>query len=311
MRSRQGGLGAAAVVVGLALVLLVGAVVVLSNPRHRTFYLELLTRAGRAPGEGAAGPVDSRRFRLRTPPGFGGGPSAPAIAPTAAIAPGHRVPVADASGRIRVPVADRLPTRLPADGVPAGWALREFAGRATVELVRSEAGVAVRLRSVHSSFALYRDVIVDLREHPLLTWSWKVVRLPAGGDVRQRASDDEAAQVYVIFPRWPSPLTASDVIGYVWDTRAPVGTQLVSPVAGNIRIIVIESGRTALDAWQEQQRNVAADYLALFGRPPPRVGQVALMIDSDDTRGEAEAFFGGLAFSAARERMESPTSMLR
>ena len=37
--------------------------------------------------------------------------------------------------------------------------------------------------------------------------------------------NDQAAQVYVIFPRWPS-LATSDVIGYVWDTQAPIGTAL-------------------------------------------------------------------------------------
>ena len=122
-----------------------------------------------------------------------------------------------------MPVADRVPPELPAEGIPAGWGLMEFAGRASVELVRAEAGMALQLRSSGASFALYRDVIVDLKEFPLLTWSWKVVRLPAAGDVRQSATDDEAAQVYVVFPRWPAPLTSSDVVGYVWDSRAPVG----------------------------------------------------------------------------------------
>src|SRR5207247_1613868 len=147
---------------------------------------------------------------------------------------------------------------------------RELAGRASGELGRAEAGMALQLRSSGASFALYRDVIVDLKEFPLLTWSWKVVRLPAAGDVRQSATDDEAAQVYVVFPRWPAPLTSSDVVGYVWDSRAPVGTQLSNPKAANVRIIVVESGAARLGTWQRHRRNVAADYVALFGRQPPR-----------------------------------------
>src|SRR5207302_129575 len=139
-----------------------------------------------------------------------------------------------------------------------------------------------------------------------------VVRRPAAGDVRHAATDDEAAQVYVIFPRWPAPFTNSDVIGYVWDSRAPVGTQLTSPKAANVRVVVVESGTSRLGAWQRQERNVAADYAALFGRQPPRVGQVAVMIDSDDTRGDAGALFGDLVFSrGTTERTEIPTSMLR
>ena len=288
MRRPGRGRGRNEVVVMVVLVLLGGALVLLASPRHRAFYL----------GGRAAPPPDT------------GGVSA--VSPVAALSPDRRVPRPDAGGRIVVPVADRVPPELPAEGVPAGWGLREFAGRASVELVRAEAGMALQLRSSGASFALYRDVIVDLKEFPLLTWSWKVVRLPAAGDVRQSATDDEAAQVYVVFPRWPAPLTSSDVVGYVWDSRAPAGTQLSNPKAANVRIIVVESGTARLGTWQRQRRNVAADYVALFGRQPPRVGQVAVMIDSDDTGSDAEALIGDLVFSrATTESVGISTSMLR
>jgi hypothetical protein len=214
--------------------------------------------------------------------------------------------------RIRIPVTDAVPARLPADGVPRGWQLYEFAGHAVVELVRADGRMALHLRSARASFALHRDIVVDLAEFPFLTWSWKVTQLPGAGDVRDAARDDEAAQVYVIFPRWPSPRTSSDVLGYVWDTRAPVGTRLTHPRAPNVRIVVVESGRANLDRWQRQQRNVADDYAVAFGRPAPRVGKVAIMVDSNDTRGEAEALIGDLAFSRTlRGRAEIPSIVLR
>lgn len=228
-------------------------------------------------------------------------------------APGRRPPLApDAEGRIRVRVSDRIPPRLPAEGIPMGWTAKEFVGHASVELVRDDAHLALRLRSERSSFALYRDVVVDLNEFPFLSWSWKVVRLPAGGDVRERAADDQAAQVYVIFPRWPAPTKNSDVVGYVWDSRAPVGTRVTSTQAHNVKIIVVASGPREAETWQVVQRDVAKDYAALFGRPAPRVGQIAVMIDTNDTKGAAEALIGDLTFARTRsENMESPTSMLR
>ena len=155
---------------------------------------------------------------------------------------GGTVPYPDAAGRLRVRIADHEPARVPAEGVPQGWMLKEFTGHAVIELVRADGRLAARLRSERTSFALYRDVVVELREFPYLSWSWKVLKLPAGGDVREAARDDQAAQVYVIFPRWPSPRTASDVLGYVWDSRAPVGTRIKSPRADNVRIVVVESG---------------------------------------------------------------------
>jgi Protein of unknown function (DUF3047) len=277
---------AGVVIAGLALL-------VLANPRSRARYLDRTVPATT---------LDARELVRRM---------AGRVTP-AAIATRRQVLVPDAEG-LRVPMSDDPPPRVPIEGVPSGWQLREFSGSAEVELVRGERGLAFRLRSTRASFALYRDVVVGLDEFPTLAWSWKVAQLPAGGDVRDRARDDQAAQVYVVFPRWPSPRTRSDVIGYVWDTTAPVGTTLTSTRAPNVKIIVVESGTTRRGNWVRQRRNVAEDYQRLFQRPPPRIGAVAVMIDANDTGSSAEAFVGDLVFMRANaaERPKTPTPMLR
>ncbi len=269
----------------------------LANPRHRAFYF------GGPSGNGEPGSERALRVLPR-----------PAVERTAEAATPERgrLPVPDAQGRIVVPVADQIPWRLPAEGAPPGWTLREFAGTAAAELIRADGRLALRLRADRASFAVYRDVIVDVAQFPLLTWSWKVMRLPSQGDVRDAARNDQAAQVYVIFPRWPHSPTSTDVLGYVWDSQAPAGTQTAFARAPNVRVIVIQSGTSRTETWVRERRNVARDYVALFGRQPPRVGAVALMIDTDDTRGEAEAYFGDLTFSRAPVAgVENATSMLR
>jgi hypothetical protein len=287
----------------VAALVLVGIATILANPRHRAFYLGWL---------GGRGEPVERPFRLPSPPVLGTATAPPEVSRVAALGRTRHPPLPDATGRIVIPLADRVPWRLPAEGRPAGWELHQFAGRASIELVRDDRRLALRLRSDRSSFVLYRDAIVDLAAHPYLVWWWKAVRLPPDGDVRARASDDQAAQVYVVFPRWPAPLEASDVVGYVWDSRAPVGTRLRSPKARNVRLLVVESGTAQLGTWQRQERNAHDDYVALFDRRPPRVGRVALMVDADDTRGVAEALFGDIAFARQPgENMETPTSMLR
>ena len=251
---------------------------------------------------------------LATPRQKGDAPAAAAPVASSVVAAvgGPKGLYPDAAGRLRVRIADREPARLPSDGVPPGWTLKEFAGHAAIELVRSDGHLAARLHSERASFAIHRDVVVELREFPYLSWTWKVIRLPAGGDVREAARDDQAAQLYVIFPRWPSPRTASDVIGYVWDSRAPAGTRIKHPRADNVRIVVVESGPARLGEWRTYERNVAADYTALFGRQPPRVGKLAVMVDSNDTRGEAEALFGDLIFARTPQGgTEIPTPVLR
>jgi len=298
-----------AVVTAVVGLLLLGTAVVIlfGNPRHRAFYFG-------DPASGVAGEAvfpAPPTFELTSRSPFGR-PDAVDAAPVADVVAGQRIPRPDAEGRIRVPVVDQIPGRLPAEGVPAGWTLELLEGKGQVEVVRDEGRLAIRLRSDSASFLLHRDVLLDVAEFPYLSWAWKAVRLPRGGDVREAESNDHAAQVYVVFPRWPSPRTTSDVIGYVWDTRAPTGTQQRAPQASNVRFIVVESGADRVGTWQRQLRNVAEDYRALFGRQPPRVGKVAVMIDADATRSEAEALLGELTFSRTPPRnVETQASMLR
>ena len=206
------------------------------------------------------------------------------------------VPTQDAEGRVRVPVADVVPAMLPADGVPAGWELKEFAGKPDIELLRVDGRLALKLRSQSSAFALYRDVVVDPAVQPRLAWTWKVTQLPVDGDARDPARNDHAVGVYVVFPRWPSPITSSEVLGYVWDTAAPVDTVVTLAGASNVRFLVVESGRDGLGQWRRHERDIAKDYAAVFGGAPGRVGKLALMTDADHTHGPAEALVADLRF---------------
>jgi len=283
---------------------------VLASPRYRRFYWgagsagwpappaaarALTSRAASAARAVASAPPRPQTFGLPLP--IGGEPGSPGPVEQTIIRSGKvRVPGPDASGQIRIPVTDVVPARLPSSGRPAGWDLQEFAGHATVQIVRDDGRVAVDLQSDRASFALYRDVVLDLKQFPMLRWSWKAVRLPPGGDARSRATDDEVAQIYIVFPRWPSPRMNSEVVGYIWDTHAPVGSAVTSPQAENVRSIVVESGQQRVGFWVQEERNVHADYVALFGREPGRVGKVAIMIDSNDTQSQSEALVDDLIF---------------
>jgi len=295
MSRRRPGVSELAVVLGL--LVFTSLVVLLASPVHRSFYL----------GSGAD-QITARAFPLPPLPGLAR-TDRPVVSP---VAVKRRMLAPDAEGRLLVPVADEIPSRLPASGVPRGWELKEFVGKADVELVRAEGSAAIRLRSDGTSFALYRDVVVDVERAPMLSWSWKVVRLPARGDVRHGGTDDQAAQLYVVFPRWPAPTLSSDVVGYVWDTTAPAGAVVTSAKAPNVKIIVVESGHAQVGAWRHYQRNVHDDYVALFNTRPPRAGMVAFMTDANDTGSTAEAWMGEVRFAPrALDGRKSPTSMLR
>ncbi|MFQ5827841.1 MAG: DUF3047 domain-containing protein [Candidatus Methylomirabilia bacterium] len=301
MARRRGGsnlLGGLAILIGLVLLGLF-----LSSPRHRQFYSQL-----------TGGILEPLAARPSSTPRAVNAPDSPRPPPRPrqqdlrqAASPQRRAEPEAAPPRPRtgpreavVKVVNRLPTSLPSKGPPSGWALKEFEGAARVEVVREDFHVAFHLVSQQSSFALYRDVILDLKAFPILTWWWKVTRLPTDGDIREIERDDQAAQIYLVFPRWPSPRSRSHVVGYVWDTRAPVGSKLTSPRSSNVRVVVVRSGAGELGRWVREERNAYQDYVDLFGRNPPRVGMVAVMIDSNDTRSRAEAYIDDLLFARAQ-----------
>ncbi len=303
----------------LAVAVLLGVAVagsLLSSPSHRQFYSRLFLRTSeKSPAEPLASrppPLPASVPRAPRPPEQTTSrpkqrpatiqPGRLAEGPKFEVSPKAVVGRSSTGERVVVRVADTLPAKRPSVGVPPGWHVKEFVGRAQAEVVREASRPLLRLVSQGTSFALYRDVVLDLKQFPILIWRWKVMKLPAGGDVRERTRDDQAIQVYLVFPRWPDPRINSDVVGYVWDSRAPRGTRLSSTRSPNVKVIVLQSGTRQLGRWVQEERNVYRDYVELFHKEPSRIGLVALMADTNDTRGQAEAFIGDLVFLRPRSR---------
>jgi hypothetical protein len=154
----------------------------------------------------------------------------------------------------------------------------------------------LRMRSDGDSSTINKEIKVDCKDYPVLEWNWKVITLPKGADARKKATDDEAAQVYVTFPRFPAAVR-SRVIGYIWDTTAPAGSTFKSEKTGLVTYIVMRSGEADLGKWLTESHNVCEDYKKIYGETPgEKMEAVSLGIDSDDTKSTAEAFFGEIFF---------------
>jgi hypothetical protein len=177
-------------------------------------------------------------------------------------------------------------------GLPAGWQLKERSGKADLAFLRNEGIAAARLRSVNTSFSLQKKVQVDLKRHPVLTWKWKVTKLPAGGDYRNSGSDDQAAQLFLAFSKTRG-------IVYLWDTSAPAGStgDAAAPFFMSIKAMVVRSGAGDSGKWITESRNVYEDYRKLFQEEPGPVAGIRLQVNSQHTRTSAESFFADVAFA--------------
>ena len=208
-----------------------------------------------------------------------------AIAPAAA-AQGARYVVEDWS---KTPVGQK--------GVPTGWRTQSWGSpKYEFEVVAGSPHRVLRLVSNGDSSTINKEVKVDCKDYQVLQWSWKAVELPKGGDARKKATDDEALQIYVTFPRFPAAVR-SRVIGYIWDSTAPAGAIFKSEKTGLVTYVVMRSGDADLGKWITETRNVCEDYKKIYGEEPDeRIEAISIGIDSDDTHSRAEGYVGEIVF---------------
>ncbi len=83
---------------------------------------------------------------------------------------------------------------------------------------------------------------------------------------------------------------------YVWESQAPLESVIVNPRSDRIRKIVVDSGTGQLRQWRDHRRSLVADFQRAFGEAPGPLQAVALMTDSDNTRSNAEAYYGPVKF---------------
>jgi Protein of unknown function (DUF3047) len=186
-----------------------------------------------------------------------------------------------------------------ARGLPEGWKPQNW-GSPKYDLfsIDNDGGRKVlHMKSANDGSTIARDVKgkVNLKDTPFLEWSWKVTVLPRGADSCKKATDDQAAQVFVVWPRFPEPVR-SRIIGYVWDTTQPAGTICKSEKTGTVTYIVLRSGTAELGKWLSERRNVVDDFKKVYKDSPDEPDAVSVAIDSNDTSSTAESFIGPIFF---------------
>jgi hypothetical protein len=188
--------------------------------------------------------------------------------------------------------------KVGAGGVPPDWAKQSWGSpKYEFKVVENDGHPVLHLKSANEGSTINRDIKgkVNLKETPILEWSWRVVTLPKGGDSCKKAADDQAAQVFVAWPRFPE-MVRSRILGYVWDTTQPVGTVCKSEKTGTVTYIVLRSGAADVGKWVTERRNVVEDFKKIYNEAPDNPAAVSIAIDSNDTNSTAESFVGPIAF---------------
>lgn len=204
----------------------------------------------------------------------------------------------------------------PGGAVPEGWeaiSLAKVDKQTEYALVEGDSGTAVvRARSEGGAGALATERRIDLTEYPILEWRWQVEGTIEGGNARTEDGDDYPARIYVTFDYEDLGfgdrvrLTALRALGYdeiptralnyIWANQVAQGTVLENPYTDWVMMVAVRSGEENAGRWHRERRNVLRDYREAFGEDPPPVNGVAVMTDTDNTGGEATAYYGDILF---------------
>lgn len=183
------------------------------------------------------------------------------------------------------------------------WERVRLDRRQTAYAVTSMGGEPVLVAtSLNAAAALLRRVETPVPARAILEWRWRVAESLSGNDGElTRGGDDYAARIFAIFGGDPFK-RGTRALSYVWAGQQSIGARYENPVMKDVATFVVRSGDGAAGRWMREQRDLIADYQTAFGKMPPALTGIAIMVDTDDTSSEAIAWFDDIRLEVLPNR---------
>ncbi|MDD5286299.1 MAG: DUF3047 domain-containing protein [Desulfuromonadaceae bacterium] len=185
-------------------------------------------------------------------------------------------------------------SRFATDGL-TGWETKSFKGRTDYSLVKEDSRTVVKAASHDSASGMIRKISFQPSKYRYLRWSWKIADTIKNGDEKLKSGDDYAARIYVVFTG--GYFWQMKAINYIWANKLAKGNSVPSVYAADSKMVAVESGNGKAGQWLTEERDLFADYRLMFGSDPPEVEAIAIMTDTDNTDGVAEAWYGDIILS--------------
>ena len=182
---------------------------------------------------------------------------------------------------------------------PEHWREGEVRRHTQYKAVDLNGRRCLRVASLNGASILLRPMQFDADTYEWLSWDWRVDQPVEKEALSEKSGSDAAARIYVYFDTQGLPWQKRS-LDYVWSASLPSGTVLNSAFSSDSKIIVVDSGRSALGQWRHVERNLHDDFERSFGKPMPQVIAIGVMGDSDNTEGESLAYVDDLRLSRGR-----------
>ena len=200
------------------------------------------------------------------------------------------------------------------------WDLVKIPGKVPTQysVVRLSNRRSLMASASSSASMLRKDLRIEPEQLNALNFSWQIQKLIEGADMAHRDYDDSPVRLVLAFDGDRSQFSPKNAmlselthalsgrpmpyatLMYVWCNQRPVDSVIQNPRTDRIRKIVVESGAGRLNQWISYERNIRADYEKAFGEPPGALIGIGLMTDSDNTRSQAQAWYGPIQLIATK-----------
>lgn len=208
---------------------------------------------------------------------------------------------------------------------PAGWRFVGLPNKPDISATAFEVGTTDGQTGVRMATQSSYGTWAHAWQGPAgtLQWRWRLDEALQGGvraaDIRRKDGDDAALKVCVMFDhaldrvpfgertllRVARSVTGENLpaatVCYLWDPLQPAGTQAANAYTKRVRYVVLQGSGAPLKQWLPQSRDVAADFVRLFGDElpagsdkgaAPSVSAVVIGADSDNTQARSSGWVG-------------------
>ena len=182
----------------------------------------------------------------------------------------------------------------------AGLEVRKVRGadNETVYTVSSnENGNFLKAVADNAASGLGKEIKIDLNKTPFINITWKIEQDLPGIKENTKKGHDFAARVFAVKKTGATPLS-NRAINYVFSSNNNVGMNWPSPYTKKSIDNVLATTKDNLNEWVTVKANVKEDFKKFHDLDVNELDGLALMVDTDNSKMKAVAYYQNIFFSA-------------
>jgi hypothetical protein len=206
-------------------------------------------------------------------------------------------------------------------GAPQEWKqipLASFKKNTEYTVVNEDGVMVLRAMAHGAASALGFKTEFDPHQFPMLSFRWKLAQGIPDANNADPSKEDSPLRVMIAFDGDTSKLSLKEKIAssnakfasgqplpyatlmYIWGNKVPVDSVTTSSHYSHIKMLALSADDKGVGVWQSFTRNLVEDYKRAFGEEPGKVTGIELLTDTDNTGGDAEAFYGDITVGPAK-----------